>query len=149
MLRRAEPHEADALTALTRRSKAHWGYPPDVLDRWRSLLTVTAESIRDDHVVVAERDGVLLGYYGLRGEAPEGELADLFLDPPVIGTGLGRTLFEHAVASARERGFRSLTWELDPNAEPFYRHLGAERIGGREVAPGRVLPIMRVALAGS
>ncbi|MFD5321811.1 GNAT family N-acetyltransferase [Streptomyces sp. NPDC127098] len=147
VLRRAEPHEADALTALTHRSKAHWGYPRDVLDRWRDLLTITAGTIRADHVVVAERAGVLLGYYRLHGAAPDGELADLFLDPPVIGTGLGRTLWEHAVATARERGFRTLTWESDPNAEPFYRHLGAERIGGREVAPGRVLPIMRTVLA--
>ncbi|MFG3256299.1 GNAT family N-acetyltransferase [Streptomyces sp. NPDC048172] len=143
LLRRARPSEAEALTALTRRSKAHWGYPPEVLERLRELLSVSAEAIRDGHVVVAERDGVLLGYYQLAGEPPDGELADMFLDPGVIGTGLGRTLWEHAARSAREAGHRTLTWESDPHAEAFYRHMGAERVGAREVAPGRVLPVMR------
>jgi hypothetical protein len=57
-------------------------------------------------------------------------------------------LWEHAVASALERGFQTLSLESDPNAEPFYLHMGAERIGEREVTPGRVLPVMRARLIG-
>jgi GNAT superfamily N-acetyltransferase len=72
---------------------------------------------------------------------------DSFLEPAVIGTGLGRMLWEHAVKSASERGFHTLTLESDPHAEPFYLRMGAERIGEREVAPGRVLPLMRTTLA--
>jgi GNAT superfamily N-acetyltransferase len=40
-----------------------------------------------------------------QANAPNGELADLFLETEVIGTGLGRALWEHAVASARSAGF--------------------------------------------
>ncbi|MDT0342841.1 GNAT family N-acetyltransferase [Streptomyces litchfieldiae] len=143
-LRTAEPDEAPALTALTRRSKAHWGYPRAMLERWADMLTVSSATIRDGNVVVAERNGVVAGYYQLTGEPPHGELADLFLEPDVIGTGLGRTLWEHAVASARDAGFRTLTLESDPHAEGFYLRMGAERVGEREVAPGRRLPVMRI-----
>ncbi|HWD04379.1 MAG TPA: GNAT family N-acetyltransferase [Amycolatopsis sp.] len=89
----------------------------------------------------------LLGYYRLDGTPPDGELVDLFVDPTAIGTGLGRRLWEHAVAQARERGFRSLELEADPHAEPFYSHMGARRIGSRTVASGRTLPVLRVDVA--
>jgi ribosomal protein S18 acetylase RimI-like enzyme len=146
-LRAAEPHEADDITALARRSKAYWGYDQAFLDRVRDLLTVRPEQIRGERVVVAERGGTLLGYYQLGGESPAGELVDLFVEPDAIGTGLGRRLWEHAISSAKERRFHSLELESDPNAEPFYLHMGALRVGEREVAPGRLLPIMRAVFA--
>jgi GNAT superfamily N-acetyltransferase len=146
ILRRALPGEAAAISELAQRSKAYWGYDQAFLERVRDQLTVGPERIRDGHVVVAERDGVLLGFYQLGGEPPDGELLDLFIDPAAIGTGLGRKLWEHAVQAARARGFRSLTLESDPNAELFYVHMGATRIGEREVAPGRLLPVMRIEL---
>ncbi|WP_370947171.1 GNAT family N-acetyltransferase [Amycolatopsis sp. cg5] len=145
-LRPAQPHEADAVTELSRRSKAHWGYSQEFLDRVRDILVVHPHQIRDDLVVVAERDSELLGFYRLDGKPPEGELADLFLEPAAIGTGLGRRLWEHALASAKAKGFESLDLEADPNAEPFYRHMGAVRTGEHEVSPGRSLPIMTVSL---
>ncbi|MEU5269735.1 GNAT family N-acetyltransferase [Streptomyces hygroscopicus] len=146
ILRTAEPDEAGVLTALTRRSKGHWGYPQAMLDRMAEMLSVSSATVRDGHVVVAERNGVVAGYYQITGEPPHGELADLFLEPEAIGTGLGRTLWEHAVASARSAGFHTLTLESDPHAEGFYLRMGAERIGEREVAPGRVLPVLRVTI---
>ncbi len=145
-LRSADPAEAEAITALMRRSKAHWGYDQEFRDRARDGLTVRPDMIRDDRVVVAERDGVLLGFYQLCGEPPAGRLEDLFVDPAAIGTGLGRVLFEHAFAAAGRRGFRTLEWESDPNAETFYLHLGAERVGEREMSSGRVLPVMRISV---
>jgi GNAT superfamily N-acetyltransferase len=145
-LRSALPREADEISALARHSKGYWGYDRKVLDRMRDMLTMSVGQIRDGLVVVAERDSALLGYYQLGGEPPDGELMDMFIEPAVIGTGLGRILWEHAVRSAIERGFHSLTLESDPHAEPFYLRMGAERIGEREVAPGRVLPLMRTTL---
>jgi GNAT superfamily N-acetyltransferase len=143
-IRAAEPDEAELLTMLTRRAKAHWGYPQAMMDRWAEMLSVSSATIRDGQVVVAERNGVVVGYYQIAGEAPHGELADLFLEPEAIGTGLGRRLWEHAVISARHAGFHTLTLESDPHAEGFYLRMGAERIGEREVAPGRALPVLQV-----
>lgn len=148
-LRAAEPHEAADITALALRSKAYWGYDREFLDAVRELLVVTPEQVRDDGVVVADRNGSLLGYYRLDGEPPEGELADLFVEPDAIGTGLGRRLWVHALTAARERGFHSLKLEADPHAEPFYLHMGARRTGMREVSPGRWLPVMRVSVTGA
>jgi len=147
VLRPARPSEADEITALTLRSKGYWAYDPEVLEGMRPMLTMSPDRIRDDRVVVAEQDGMLLGYYQLGGEPPDGELVDLFIEPQVIGTGLGRLLWNHAVTSALKRGFRTLSLESDPNAEGFYLRMGAERIGWREVAPGRVLPAMRARLS--
>jgi ribosomal protein S18 acetylase RimI-like enzyme len=148
VLRPALPSEADDITALTLRSKAYWGYDREVLERMRPMLTMNPDQIRDGGVVVAEQDGTMLGYYQLRGEPPDGELVDLFIDPRLIGTRLGRMLWQHAVASALNRGFRTLSLESDPHAEPFYLRMGAQRIGEREVTPGRVLPVMRARLTG-
>ncbi len=137
-LRAAEPREACDLTALAHRSKGYWGYDQASLDRVRELLTMCSDQIRDQRVIVAERDGVILELLSMGGEPPDAELMDLFIEPDAIGTGLGRRLWEHAVKSARERGFRSLQLESDPHAEPFYVRMGARRIGEREVAPERV-----------
>jgi GNAT superfamily N-acetyltransferase len=145
-LRPAELHEADDITALARRSKAYWGYDQEFLDRIRELLIVEPQQVLDGQVIVADRDGVLLGFYKLGGEPPEGELADLFVEPDVIGTGVGRKLWEHALRTAKERGFHSLDFESDPHAEQFYLHMGAERTGELEVAPGRLLPIMTISI---
>ncbi|MFI9722526.1 GNAT family N-acetyltransferase [Streptomyces sp. NPDC052396] len=146
LLRPARPDESQALTSLMRRSKAHWGYPQAFLDRVRDQLTITPAAIRDERVMVAERAGAAIGFYQLTGRPPCAHLEDLFLAPEVIGTGLGRLLWEHALASAAEAGCQELTLESDPHAEPFYLRMGAQRIGAREVAPGRVLPVMRMVL---
>lgn len=113
-LRAAEPCEAGEITALAHRSKGYWGYDQESLDRVRELLTVRSDQIRDERVIVAERDGVLLGFYQLGGEPPDAELMDLFIEPDAIGTGLGRRLWEHAVKSARERGSTICGWNPIP-----------------------------------
>jgi GNAT superfamily N-acetyltransferase len=146
-LRRAVPDEAESITALTGRSKSYWGYSPDVIERMRTILTIEPAAIRDGHVTVAEQAGSLVGFYQLGGTPPDGELMDLFVTPELIGTGLGRLLWESAVRESRAVGFHTVVLEADPNAEPFYLRMGAERIGSREVAPGRILPVMRATLS--
>jgi GNAT superfamily N-acetyltransferase len=53
----------------------------------------------------------------------------LWLRPAWAGRGIGRSLFEHAVRTARLRGARNVTIESDPHAEGFYLHMGARRVG--------------------
>ncbi|HEX8490039.1 MAG TPA: GNAT family N-acetyltransferase, partial [Chthoniobacterales bacterium] len=43
--------------------------------------------------------------------------------------GFGRALFERVVEQARELEFSSFEIEADPNAEAFYQHMGAKRVG--------------------
>jgi GNAT superfamily N-acetyltransferase len=146
ILRQALESEADALSRLARRSKAHWGYSAEFLARVHDDLAVSVAQIAEGGCVVAARDEVLLGFYRLGGPPPEGLLMDLFVDPPAIGTGVGRALWDHAVATARGRGCRTVNWESDPHAEGFYLRMGGRRVGQREVSPGRFLPLMTVEL---
>ena len=70
------------------------------------------------------------------------------VEPGVIGRGVGRRLFEHAVATARELGFKRFTIDSDPDAEPFYLAMGAVRIGTTPSGsiPGRTLPLLAVTI---
>ncbi len=142
VLRPARPDEADALTELAERSKGHWGYDAAFLAACRTELTVHPDSCDGMHTVVADRDGVLVGYYQLAGSAPAGELTDLFVAPAAIGHGIGRRLLEHALERAGALGFQVLTIDADPNAEPFYLHAGAIRTGTTASGSiaGRLLP---------
>lgn len=90
----------------------------------------------------------ILGFTTLEGEPPKGVLGMLFVDPKAIGQGIGRLLFEHTIAAGREPGFAQITIDADPNAEPFYRTMGAVRIGNVPSGSiaGRVLPQMVVTI---
>jgi GNAT superfamily N-acetyltransferase len=135
-IRPARPDEAPALSDLALRAKGHWGYDAAFLEACREELRVDPADCDGRSVVVADAAGVLIGFYQLLGEPPVGELADLFVDPPAIGRGVGGRLLAHAHAGAAARGFRTLTIDADPNAESFYRHAGAVRVG--EVASGSI-----------
>jgi GNAT superfamily N-acetyltransferase len=80
------------------------------------------------------------------GRPGAGELLMLFVDPPAIGSGVGRVLLEDAVASAGRRGWSTVRVESDPGAEGFYIRHGARRVGevpSGSVA-GRQLPLLEV-----
>ena len=77
--------------------------------------------------------------------AEPAELVALFVEPDVIGRGVGRALLAHELNRARAAGMDSVLIESDPNAEPFYRAHGAEPIANR-TAPttGRQLTLLRL-----
>jgi ribosomal protein S18 acetylase RimI-like enzyme len=99
-------------------------------------------------IVVAESAAGIAGFYSIDGQPPHGELGNLWVIPERIGTGLGRRLWDHAVATASAAGHQSLRVEADPHAVGFYRAMGAEQVG--EVpsgsVPGRVLPLLAIVL---
>jgi GNAT superfamily N-acetyltransferase len=150
LVRVGRAQEAAALSALALRSKAYWGYDEAFMAACRAELTVDAEMmVRRPTLVAVAADGGIVGYAALDGVPPRGELAALFVDPPAIGQGVGRLLYEHAVALARTLGHHTLTIDADPYAEPFYLAMGAVRIGATPSGsiPGRELPLMSVRLA--
>jgi ribosomal protein S18 acetylase RimI-like enzyme len=148
-IRTATPEEADAITGVAMRSKAYWGYDDHFMETFRPELTVTPEQIARDHVAVAERDGRIAGFVHLRPESDDTlELVSLFIDTWAIRQGIGQRLWDYAIAHAREHGYRAVTLESDPNAEPFYHRQGAIETGRREsnLMPGRVLTLMTIRL---
>jgi ribosomal protein S18 acetylase RimI-like enzyme len=147
-IRTARPAEAAALSDLAMRSKAHWGYSAEFLEACRASLTVSPNDCDAGTLLVAEIEGQVAGFARLDGTPPEGELSDLWVDPAFMGRGVGRALFEAITARAARMGFRALLIDADPNAEAFYLHLGAVRIGEvpSTVIPGRTLPLLRFTL---
>ena len=146
-IRRARQYHAGTLSAICRRSKAHWGYPEHYLELWADSLTVEPSFIADNPVYAAVGgDGRPLGFYGLSGSGPTLELDYLFVDPPAIGRGIGGRLLRHAAWVCRRSGARRLWIVADPNAESFYRHMGARRRGEENSVPrGRKLPVLALA----
>lgn len=154
-MRRAHESEADdlapVLTALCRRSKASWGYPPGLLARWADDLRIEPGDIVADVVLVARsRSGTIMGFARVSERVDHTQLKDLWVEPAIMGRGVGRALWEAAVAVARTLPPDELRLAADPNAEPFYERMGARRIGEVEsdVVNGRRLPLMGLDLRG-
>jgi GNAT superfamily N-acetyltransferase len=122
------PEEGESLQQIAVASKGHWGYDPEFLARFATILSLSPDQIREHDVWVLEIDGEAAGFYGLIHHGEVSELDDLWLLPRHIGKGLGRPLFEHAALRAAEHGAKRLEWEAEPNAIGFY-----ERMGGRAV----------------
>ncbi|HWO71605.1 MAG TPA: GNAT family N-acetyltransferase [Actinomycetota bacterium] len=118
---------------------AYRGLLPDAfLDRlsvedrermWREGFAEPGERV----AWVAERDGRVVGFCvtgpSEDADADRGtaEVYAIYLRPEVVGTGVGRRLFEHAVEDLRRRGFRRATlWVLEANerARRFYERAG-------------------------
>lgn len=153
-IRRAHSHEATELTQLALRSKAYWGYSEAFMQAARAEMQITIPQLPTEYLYVLEisgqkytvgQTGRVIGFYQLRGMTTwQVELTDLFVDPVAIGQGWGKVLWRHAVETAYSRGYSQMTWESDPQAEGFYLHMGAQRVGlvGSSVKPGRLLPKM-------
>ena len=147
-IRRARPPEADRLSALAFRSKAYWGYDVDFMETCRADLTVLADDLLTELVYVLDLQDQLMGFYRLRVQDNTVMLSDLFVEPQAIGHGYGKQLWRHAVATATDLGGEVLDLQSDPQAEGFYRAMGAQRVGESPstVFPGRLLPLMRYSL---
>ena len=156
-IRPARPRDAERLSALAQRSKAHWGYDEEFLAAFRSELTLHPDELATRRAEVAVGEPAegdeggserILGFATLEGEPPAGELGMLFVEPDMIGQGVGTGLFKPSAATATQLGFHRLTIAADPFAEPFYLAQGAVRIGAVPSGsiPGRSLPLLAFAL---
>jgi GNAT superfamily N-acetyltransferase len=142
---RARPDDAAALTDIAFAAKRHWGYSEKWIESWRDLLTIEPEFIARHETYVAVIENRAIGFYALGRKGSRLDLLHLWVLPDAMGRGVGRSLFIHALARTKELGFRELEIESDPNAEGFYQHMGAHRVGSRtqelERRP-RELPIL-------
>ena len=125
---RARPEDAAELTAVAFAAKRNWGYPESWIQGWRDILTVTPKLVAENPTFSATEADRVVGFYSLTA-GPHPDLTHLWVLPVAMGRGFGRALFEHAVEQARALGLASFEIEADPNAEGFYLHMGAKRIG--------------------
>jgi len=86
-IRKARLEQADLLTALTMRSKAHWRYDAAFLAASRRELEFRPEKFLPEfHVYVLEQGATIVGFYSLIPLASEMvELHELFVDRATSG----------------------------------------------------------------
>jgi GNAT superfamily N-acetyltransferase len=137
-VRSAKPGESQSLTGLCVRSKAHWGYDAAFMKLSAVTLAVGEDDIAAGRVLVAVDDADRA--IGMACVLQDGDTADLdalFIDPPAIGGGAGRALFDAAASLARRQGARRMTILADPNAVAFYERMGARYLRN---APSDAIP---------
>ena len=106
MLRPAVAADAAAVTDLVDAAYGH--YVPRIGLLPGPMRADYAEVIRTADVTVADEDGAVVGVLVL-GITDEGFLIDnVAVHPARQGSGLGRTLLQHAEAAARQAGFDSV-----------------------------------------
>jgi GNAT superfamily N-acetyltransferase len=129
VIRRAVVGDAARLTDLALRSKAVWGYDAAFMDACRVELTIGAESIPRQPTFLLEERGRIAGFYQLRLSGPSAAVAQFFIAPEALRSGLGRRLWRHLERTARDAGAHRLEVDSDPNAEGFYLAMGMMRRG--------------------
>jgi ribosomal protein S18 acetylase RimI-like enzyme len=131
-IRRATPLDAETIMEMVREIAAH----EDQLQhlrvtaaRWAQLLTGP-----DVVVLIAERDGAVLGYVSavrrvhLWSEKDVLALDDLYVRETARDGGIGRTLMTDLAARYAAPEQLTITWGVEPDnhdAQRFYRRLGA------------------------
>jgi N-acetylglutamate synthase-like GNAT family acetyltransferase len=132
-IRDAEARDAGAIAALL----GQLGYPSDAAALHARLERL---QIVGDRVVVAERDGAVVGVAQLHVsptleyERPAAKLAALVVDVSHRGQGVGSALVEAMEAEARARRCELLfltTAARRDDAHAFYRQVGLEETGKR------------------
>jgi GNAT superfamily N-acetyltransferase len=143
-IRRAVPADASQATELAHRAKAHWGYPPTWIERWKADLTLTEDYLGKNSGFVALHEGLLVGVCVLERKGSGWSLEHVWVAPEFHHRGIGRQLVERTLATALDTGASSVDVLSDPFAEPFYLALGARRVGLVPApipeAPARMLP---------
>ncbi len=86
--------------------------------------------------VYENESGQIIGYYSLAHISDtECELNNLCVTPDFRHNGVGKALFEHALQTAKENGFKLMTFSIveeNTQLKEWYKKLGAEHIGTRK-----------------
>lgn len=145
MIQKATIKDSNLLTNIALTSKGYWGYSNELIESWRSDLTVTSKMIEDVFVYKFLQKDKIAGFYILN-QPIENKigLEMLFILPEFIGKGIGKNLLLHAFTKARNLKVNKLTLLADPNAVDFYKSQGFVIIDKKESSiPNRFLPIMQ------
>lgn len=86
-------------------------------------------------LVVAEKNGEILGYCDFTLAGPEGELIQIAVSPKSRGGGVGRQLFSEMVEILKEKGVLNLFLEVRKSNHParsLYESFGMISVGERK-----------------
>jgi len=147
-IRRATADDLDAIMAIET--------SVFVSDAWSRDLMRSELTAPHSFYLVAELDGAVVGYSGLRAvaSAQDADIQTIAVTPAARRLGLGRALMNEMIAEATRLGAREIFLEVradNPNAQRLYSTLGFEPLG---VRPHYYQPddvdavVMRLALEG-
>ena len=142
----ARPEDIPSLHTIAFAAKSHWGYPEHLMADFAADELVTVSSLQIDTVYVAWVEHEPVGWVCLLGKPiREGvrQLEDLWVMPTMMGRGIGRALFEHALEVAQRDGMQAIELDADPNAVSFYEKMGCQIIGETKSSWDRMIPRMR------
>jgi ribosomal protein S18 acetylase RimI-like enzyme len=106
-------------------------------DRWRGRLEAGLGAA--ERVLLAEVDGGVRGFVSTGPSRDEDadptvhEIQAMYVDPKLVGRGIGAALMREALGSMADRGAKSITlWVLEANsrARQFYERFGFAADGG-------------------
>jgi ribosomal protein S18 acetylase RimI-like enzyme len=148
-LRRATDADVPRLTALVDAAYCRYveriGGPPG------PMTDDYAHVVRSYDVTVAERDGEIVGLIVLRVTDEGFAIANVAVDPLHQGSGVGRTLLEHAEQAARRQEFDSIylfTHERMTENIALYSRIGYVEYDRRRVDRAAHLVFLRKQLGG-
>ena len=128
MIRIALPDDALAIHNLHTRSVrgiCARDYPKEVIEGWLAGRTPAGyKGIAKKQMYVFEESGVICGFSHV---VPISGVA-LFVDPDHARRGVGRALFEHALAFISASGAIPTPFEATLNALPFYLKMGCTEV---------------------
>ena len=125
-IRDAQTSEVEVLEDVQRRASFVWEEYRDDLLAHPEVIDVPVHDIQAGNVRVAVGSVRVIGFASLipgRGDGAA-ELDALFVDPAFMRRGIGRALFDDALALARSRGCRRIEVTANPRALEFYVKMG-------------------------
>jgi ribosomal protein S18 acetylase RimI-like enzyme len=139
-LRPAVAGDVPRLAELVQAAYGHYverlGGPP------RPLTDDYAEVVRSRRVIVAERDGAIVGLIVLVVDDERFEIDNVAVDPAHQGTGVGKALLQRGETEARRLGFDSvslLTHELMTENLALYERIGYVEYDRRSYGEGSLV----------
>ena len=147
-IEKAKITDNETLTAITKKSKAFWGYSPEQIQEWDKNLTISQDYIKEHNVYKLTVNNLIIGYYSyFFKDEKEIELDNLFVLPEYIGKGLGKYLVLDFLSRIKDQKAERIILDSEPNAESFYSKMGFVKIGEFETSiKNRFMPIMEMKL---
>jgi GNAT superfamily N-acetyltransferase len=147
VFRLARPSEREALEALQRRASLNVEEDREALLEHPDAIDLPLEHIASGRTIVAELDGVVVGFaVVLPRDDGDAELDGLFVEPISWRRGIGRGLVERIERMAATAGAAHLCVVANTSALQFYGACGFETVGQAQTR-FRAAPRMRKSLS--
>ncbi|MBP6625766.1 MAG: GNAT family N-acetyltransferase [Chitinophagaceae bacterium] len=147
-VKKSTPEDSEILTALTKKSKAYWGYSDQQMNDWSESLTITKNYIETNIVFKLVIEDEIVAYYSyIQLDIWTIKLDNLFVLPKLIGQGLGRLLIQDLLFRIKKTSINKIILESDPHVEKFYTKLNFVKVGQIETSiKDRFLSILELTL---